>query len=319
MGSVEVVVAALAEEGQGNRMLRLEPVAGALLPFEAGAHIDVHLPNGLVRQYSIASTPHVRDHYLLCVRRESDSRGGSGFIHEQLQVGQRLTISPPRNLFALQPAEEYLLVAGGIGITPLLSMAEALDAAGKPFELHYYVRERGHAAFVARLDAGFRHGRIHLHCDAEGNNPLSRPPAGLHAPAPGRRLYLCGPDGFMRHVTDTALQGGWDEQRIHREAFGPSATTSTAVDRAFEVELASSGRVFSVPAERSIASVLCEAGIDVPLSCEMGICGACLTPVIAGQADHRDSVQSDAEKVSRDQRIALCCSRSQTPRLVVGL
>ncbi|WP_049623629.1 PDR/VanB family oxidoreductase [Frateuria defendens] len=322
MTTLSVIIDTLAAQGAGNLAVHLVAADGTTLPaFEAGAHVDVHLPNGLIRQYSIASSPHQREHYVLCVRREPASRGGSAYVHDQLRVGQRLAISLPRNLFALEPAGHYLLMAGGIGITPLLAMAEALDAAGTPFELHYYVRERGHAAFARRLAAGFRHGAVHVHCDAEGSNPANRLPEGLDTPGAARRLYLCGPDGFMRYVTDTALQRGWNEAQIHREAFGPAPvpTAPAATDGAFEVELASNGQVFSVPADKTIAAVLCEAGVEVPLSCEMGMCGACLTPVVAGQADHRDTVQSEAEKASPNQYVTLCCSRSLTPRLVIGL
>jgi vanillate O-demethylase ferredoxin subunit len=321
MTTIPVVVDALMAQGRGSLAVRLVAQDEQALPaFEAGAHIDLHLGRGLIRQYSIASPPHERAHYLLCVKKESASRGGSAHVHERLRVGDALQISLPRNLFALQPAEHQVLLAGGIGITPLLSMAEALDQSMTSFELHYYVQSRRDAAFAKRLASGFAHGRVHLHCSVDGDSCRKGLPAGVQVPAKGTRLYLCGPEGFMQHVVDAALAAGWDQDKIHREAFAaPSAVAPVAGAAAFQVELASSRRVFDIPADRSIASILVDAGVNVPLSCEMGICGACLTPVIDGVVDHRDSVQSDAERAAPLQQIALCCSRSHSAMITIDL
>jgi len=186
-----------------------------LPPFEAGAHVDLHFPNNLVRQYSIASSPLQLDHYLLCIRREASSRGGSAYVHEQLRVGQSLTISAPRNLFALRPHAPAVLLAGGIGITPLLSMALALDAEGQSFELHYYVRHRHEVAFSRLLNHGFRHGTVYLHCSAEGDSLRAGLPVCLHTPDRQTHIYVCGPQGFMAEVRQRTSAQGWCAEQIH--------------------------------------------------------------------------------------------------------
>lgn len=316
MALLQVVVTDIAEQGEGNRALTLAPLLGELPPFEAGAHVDVHLPGGVVRQYSIASAPDERDrHYVLCVKLAPASRGGSRHIHEQLVAGQRLWISLPRNHFPLQADGPHLLLAAGIGITPLLSMAQALDARGEAFVLHHYVRERAQAAFAGRLAQGFAHGRVQVHADAEGESPLTHVPGELAQPR--GHLYLCGPGGFMDHFAALAGRAGWPVQNIHSERFDPVELVR-ADDAPFEVELASSGEVVEVPAGQSIAQALGEAGIPVEVSCEQGMCGACVTGVLAGVPDHRDCVLGAAEHAAND-RMTLCCSRSRSPRLVLAL
>lgn len=317
---IDVLVDGLSAQGAGNLGLRLVRADGGALPgFSAGAHVDLHLPNGLVRQYSIASGQDRLDRYVLCVRREAASRGGSAWLHGQVRLGQALRISAPRNLFALQPASGYLLLAGGIGITPLLSMAQALDRQGTGFELHYYVQEPAHAAFGRRLRAGFAHGQVHLHAASEGGDARTALPAALQAPDPQARVYLCGPYAFMEHVTSAALASGWDASRIHREAFAAPPAPPTAADQAgFEVQIASTGQLVHVAGDCSIAQALSAAGVPVSLSCEMGMCGACLTGVLAGEPDHRDSVLNAAEHAANDQ-MTVCCSRSRSPRLVLDL
>jgi vanillate O-demethylase ferredoxin subunit len=313
----EVRIATVADEGYGQRALRLEPLHGALPPFEAGAHVDVHLPDGLIRQYSIASAPQQRDHYLLCVRRTDDSRGGSRQLCGSIAPGDRLRISAPRNLFALRTGTRQVLIAAGIGITPLLSMAEALEARGEEFVLHYYVRHREQVAFAARLRQGFRHGRVLLHASADGASPRTHVPVEIRAATSRDQLYLCGPAPFMDRFAALAGGFGWSPAQVHREHFGAIARPAEG-ERAFEVQLASSGRVVTVPAQVSIAQALRAAGIAAPVSCEQGICGACLTGVLAGEPEHRDSVLGEAERCAGRQ-LALCCSRSHSPRLVLDL
>ncbi|MCC4619972.1 PDR/VanB family oxidoreductase [Xanthomonas cassavae CFBP 4642] len=315
----EVRVAAVAEQGPRQRAIRLESIGSELPAFEAGAHVDLHLPDGMIRQYSIASAPHVRDHYVLCVKLADASRGGSRHLCEQLSPGDRLQISSPRNLFPLHPGERHVLLAAGIGITPLLSMAEALEARGEPFVLHYYVRRHTDVAFGQRLQQGFLHGQVQLHLSDGGQSPRVHVPEELGQARARDQLYLCGPAAFMDHFTQLALARGWRAAQLHRERFAAvDPAHDHGAERAFEVELAASGRVLQVPADGSIASALLDAGIEVPLSCEQGMCGACLTGVLAGVPDHRDSVLSDAERASNTQ-ITLCCSRSRSPRLVLDL
>ena len=321
MDTFPVIVDALSAQGRGNLAVRLVAASGGELPpFDAGAHIDVHLAKaGVIRQHSIASPSHERDHYLLCIKLEAASRGGSAYVHEQLRVGDLLNVSLPRNLFKLQDGSRHLLVAGGIGITPLVSMAESLEQTATPFELHYYVRERPDTAFKARWAKGFSYGSIRVHSSTDGDSARNDVPAALRMPTDASQLYLCGPDGFMRHLAQSALDLGWQSSAIHQEAFGAAVAQAEVASESFQVMLASSGQVFDIPCERTIASVLMEGGVAVSLSCEMGICGACLTTVLEGQIDHRDTVQTDAEKSAAQQQIALCCSRGRTSRIVIDL
>ncbi|TBU96870.1 xanthine hydroxylase reductase [Stutzerimonas kirkiae] len=312
-----VTITETRPEGLGNQALRLEPTGGELQPFEAGAHVDVHLPNGLVRQYSIASAPHRRDHYLLCVKHEAQSRGGSQYVCEALQVGTELRISAPRNLFPLHAGETQVLVGAGIGLTPLLAMAESLECDGRPFVLHHYSRAREQVPFLERLLRGFSHGRVYLHHSRDGASPRQHIPREISAPPPGGQLYLCGPEAFMQRFGELALEHGWAAASVHREAFGGTLAEPPAEgDEAFEVLLASSGRLIRVEADRSIAAALLEAGVDVPLSCEMGICGACTVEVLEGTPEHRDSVLSEQERTGH---MTLCCSRSRSARLTLNL
>lgn len=312
---LSVIVDGLWRQGNKSLAVRLVAENGEALPeWQPGAHIDVHLPCGVIRQYSLTGGCE-NEGYLICVGRETASRGGSRYIHETLRPGQKLLISAPRNLFALQEAERVLLLAAGIGITPLYAMALALEAAGTPFTLHYYVRQAESAAFAREL-AQIEQGNCVIHTTSPrtllaGHIPVAT--AGLHA-------WVCGPAEFMEKVRDVATAKGWDEAHLHSEAFQPAAPVSGGeAGEIFTVKLASTGERWPVPADKTIAQVLQENGVDVPLSCEMGICGACLTPVIDGVVDHRDSVQSEAEKNGPDQQVALCCSRSHSGELVIGL
>ncbi|WP_413725697.1 PDR/VanB family oxidoreductase [Sodalis sp. RH16] len=322
MEKLAVFVDALSRQGEHCIAVRLTPEPGKSLPaWEAGAHIDLHLANGLIRQYSLTGPPGETDHYLICVKNERDSRGGSRYLHNELRLGQQMEISPPRNLFPLEEADSYLLIAGGIGLTPLLAMAEELERLKQPFELHYYVKRRSHVIFRERLDSHFAYGRCHVGSGCEGRSPRTALPEGLAQPAAGKKLYLCGPEAFMSHIRNRALDAGWRSEDIHSESFQPRARNipCTQIEHDFTVTLKSSGMSFTVPPDKTIAAVLQEHGVDVPLSCEMGICGACLTPVLEGKADHRDTVQSETEKAGHKQQITLCCSRSLTGNLVIDL
>ena len=310
---LSVIVDGLWREGDKSLAVRLVADNGDALPaWQPGAHVDVHLPCGVVRPYSLTGACG-DESYLICVGRETASRGGSRYVHETLRPGQKLMISAPRNLFPLQQAERVLLLAAGIGITPLYAMALQLKATGTPFTLHYYVRNRESAAFGRELS---RLGECLIHTTSPRTALAEHLPAaesGLHA-------WVCGPAGFMEKVREVATAKGWDDAHLHSEAFQPVAPAAGGeAGEIFTVKLASTGERWPVPADKTIAQVLQENGVAVPLSCEMGICGACLTPVIDGVVDHRDSVQSEAEKGAMDQQVALCCSRSYSGKLVIGL
>lgn len=321
MNTLQVIVDGIFRQGSNNLAVSLVAANGEPLPaWQPGAHIDLHLANGLIRQYSLTGPAAGGDRYLICVARESASRGGSRYVHDSLRPGQTLTISAPRNVFALAEASQVVLLAAGIGITPLYAMAEQLEACGTPFVLHYYAKQRENVAFVRELSRSFRHGNCHIWYSSEGRSAREHLPPELAAPAPGSRLYLCGPAGFMQHIRERATAQGWQAENIHSEAFAPVAAPATATDdESFTVTLASSGESWPVPANKTIACVLLDNGVSVPLSCEMGMCGACLTPVLEGEADHRDTVQSDSEKSAPQQQIALCCSRSHSRNLVIDL
>jgi vanillate O-demethylase ferredoxin subunit len=315
---IEVIIRAMRLEAEGILGLELVAAEGTDLPaFEAGAHIDLHLPNGLIRQYSLCNDPRERHRYRIAVLRDAASRGGSQAVHELLRIDQRLSISAPRNLFALdEQAPRSLLLAGGIGITPLLSMAWRLHALGADFALHQCVRSAKLAAFAERLASVPFAARTHLHCDdGEAAQKLDLP-ALLAAEPAGSQLYVCGPNGFMEYVLDTARAQGWAEDRLHREYF--AAPEAESGGGAFTLRIASSGLELQVPEDRTALEVLEDAGFDIPVSCGQGICGTCLTRVVDGQPEHRDLFLSDEEKARNDQ-FTPCCSRSRSACLVVDL
>ena len=316
---IEVSVVARNNQAQDICSFELARTDGAPLPaFEAGAHIDVHLPGGLIRQYSLCNPPWENQSYLIGVLKDPASRGGSQAMHEQMQVGQRLLIGEPRNLFPLsENARRSLLFAGGIGITPILCMAERLHQLGADFELHYCARSSERAAFIERLQAAPFAERVQLHFDDGPAAQRLDAAALLTEPAADTHLYVCGPGGFMAHVLDTAKAQGWADQRAHREYFA-AAPINHGNDGSFAVQLASSGQIIQIPADQSVAEVLEASGIVIPLSCEQGICGTCLTRVLAGEPEHRDLFLTEAEQAQNDQ-FTPCCSRAKSPLLVLDL
>lgn len=286
--------------------------------FEPGAHIDVHVPGcGLIRQYSLWNDPAESFCYRIAVLRDASSRGGSRKLHEGLREGDILQIGEPRNNFGLAPAQEYILFAGGIGVTPLLSMAQYLKRTGRRFALHYFVRSRERAAFLDWIAGSSIAEHVRLHVDEEkqaGTLEL----ADILAPASqDARIYVCGPLGFINWVQTSATDHHWDSGRIHIERFS-SGPDSFMNDEAFDVEIAGTGEVFQIPPGRSVADVLAENGFFIPISCGAGICGTCITGVLAGTPEHRDQVLSPDEH-ARGEVFTPCCSRSRGGRLVLDL
>lgn len=316
---IEVVVREVTQETPDVRRITLSHPDGALLPpFEAGAHIDVHLPNGMVRQYSLISDPVRSDAYQLGVLKEKGSRGGSQWLHETLATNDRLRVSPPRNLFPLiQPARRHILFAGGIGITPILSMVRHLAAKREDFEVYYSVRNGLDAAFYddlaslapkerVRLITGGREAARSIFLDA------------LRAPSGGTHLYVCGPSGYIQAVFEIARQQGWPETQMHAEAFGALVSSHDEADEAFSVQLARTGKTIQVAENQTVLRALAAYGIEIPFSCEQGVCGTCLTGVIAGVPDHRDQYLTDEERDANDQ-FTPCCSRAKSPQLILDL
>ena len=294
----------------------IDPTGVPLPPFAAGAHIDVRAGDGIVRQYSLSNDPSERHRYRLGVLRDPNSRGGSTAIHAGFAEGDDVEVGVPRNLFPLHgEMAASLLLGGGIGITPLLSMAYELFTSGADFELHYSVRDRSRAAFLDEIEAGPLAPCSTLHLDEGGPEQNLKVADLLAAADVTSHLYVCGPTGFIDHVLGEARRVGWNEDQLHSESF--SAASDLDGDT-FEIVAARSGKRFVIPTGKSAAEVLVAAGVDVAVSCEQGICGTCLTDVIEGTPDHRDLVQSEEEKAGNKQ-IALCCSRSLTPTIVVDI
>ena len=294
-------------ECEGILRLVLEPIAGLLSEPEPGAHVDLHLPGGLVRQYSLTVGSSTRA-YVIGVLREPKSRGGSTYVHETLRPGALLQISPPRNAFPLDDsADPAFLVSGGIGVTPLLAMAEELSRSDRPWSMMACVRSRAQLAFqedIARFG-------IRVRADDEDGIPDM---AALLADVPDNaHLYCCGPGPMLdAFVEATAAR---DPSRVHLERFEP--VKPKAGEGEILVELARSGETIVVPSDKTILEALQEAGIDAPSSCRVGVCGTCEVQVLAGEPDHRDLILTDEEHAAG--RMLLCCSRSKTQTLVLDL
>ncbi|MFH7042061.1 PepSY domain-containing protein [Paucibacter sp. JuS9] len=316
---LRVRVQAIGEEALGIKSFELVSADGRPLPaFEAGAHVGVHLENGLVRQYSLCNDPAERARYLIAVKRSDTSRGGSAAMHEQVRVGDVLTIDGPRNNFPLAAgATHQVLLAAGIGITPLLGMAQHLQGRGASFELHYLAHSQEHVAFAELLRQPRFEGRVHIHYSM-GSERLQQWLGRLLAVhASGHHLYLCGSNRFMEAVQQVAAAASWPAEAIHVEHFGADTKLVGAPCEPFELHLRRSGRTLQVPADRSIVEVLDAAGVPVPTSCREGVCGTCSTRVIEGRCEHRDAFLSPAEHAAGD-RIITCVSRA-SGRLVLDL
>ncbi|RDI27285.1 PDR/VanB family oxidoreductase [Pseudacidovorax intermedius] len=318
MTSLQVRVQRKSQEAEGIVALELVSADGRPLPgFGAGSHIDVHLPNGLVRQYSLCNSAAERHRYRIAVLREPASRGGSAAVHDLVKEGDVLTISAPRNHFALHDAPRSLLLAGGIGVTPILCMAQRLATWGADFEMHYCTRSPARTAFREEIAASGFADKVHLHHDDGPEAQKLRVAELLKTPEPGTQIYVCGPGGFIDHVVNTAKANGWPAQQIHLEYFA-AAAQDTSGDQPFEVKLTSSGQTYRIPKDQTIVQALRAEGVEIMVSCEQGVCGTCITRVLEGVPDHRDCYLTDDERVANDQ-FTPCCSRSKTPLLVLDL
>ncbi len=319
LSSLSVRVARKATEAADICTFELVGVDGGALPaFSAGSHVDVALPNGLTRQYSLCNDPKETHRYLIGVLRDPASRGGSQAMHEQVQEGQVLQISAPKNHFPLaHDAQRSLLLAGGIGVTPILCMAERLAITGADFEMHYSTRSRERTAFYERIASSAYAPRVQFHFDDGGADQKLDIAALLAAPQTGVHLYVCGPKGFMDAVLNTARAQGWPEGQLHYEFFAAEVVKSES-DASFEVKLASSGRIITVLKDQTVTQALSAAGVEVQTSCEQGVCGTCLTRVLEGLPDHKDMYLTPEEQAANDQ-FTPCCSRSKTPMLVLDL
>lgn len=291
---------------------------GALPAYTPGSHIDVHIEPGLVRQYSLCEPPGKTESYLIAVKNEPQSRGGSWAMHERVKEGGVLTISEPRNNFALvSGAKHHLLLAGGIGITPLLSMARHLVASAASFELLYFTRSIQHTAFHDLLSAPEFKGKVVFHYALEPDAVRAYLRKHLWRHPEGGHMYLCGPRPFMDLVETTAA-ATWPPEAVHLEYFAAAPESLSGPRDTFTVKLARAGGEFTIPAEKSIVQALADHGITIETSCEQGVCGTCLTGVLEGVPDHRDVFLTDDEKRGCDKMMP-CVSRAKSELLVLDL
>lgn len=303
-------------EAEGIIGVELRPRGDTVFaPFTPGAHIDLHLDNGLVRSYSLCNSPEDPGRYVLGILRDRNSRGGSAYVHQNLRVGMPLTISPPRNHFPLhEDAAHTVLVAGGIGVTPLYCMFNRLRALNRSVELLYCARSRREAAFVEAL-AAVTDAPVRLHFDDEQGGAIDLQAFLAERPSTAH-FYCCGPtpmiEAFER-LCDTLGHGN-----AHVERFAASAHAPATPQRGYQVKLARSAKVIDVPSGMSLLDALLKSGVDVACSCREGVCGACETPVLEGEPDHRDSVLTQAEKMA-NRTMMVCVSGCKGAHLVLDL
>lgn len=297
------------------RRLVLRTTDGSAIPvYRAGAHIELHVPGErpLSRAYSLVTPAAGGDSVEIAVQLEEHSTGGSRWVHS-LKVGDTLTAEAPRNLFPLEDsAEEHLLFAGGIGITPILCMARELAANGGRYALHYAARDAQRAAYCAEVEA-----LPNSRCWFDGGDPSKGMPLAevIGAPAAGRHLYVCGPKGFISAVFDTGRSLGLPDSHLHCELF--TGALDAEGDRPFTVELTASGLTLDVPVGKTVMDVMEEAGLDPMFDCRRGECGICIAKVIEGEADHRDICLSERER--NEGGFCTCVSRARSERLVLEL
>jgi ferredoxin-NADP reductase len=306
--------------GDDIKAIEIAAADGDTLPAaDAGAHIDVHLPDGTVRQYSITTPGPAPASYLIGVLRDPNTRGGSSYLVDRLQTGDPLSITGPRNHFMLnETAASYQLIAGGIGVTPLLAMARRLVELGRPVEFHYLVRSRDRAAFLDELALLLPAGALHLHVDEEAGLPDLKAITGDAEPE--RHIYACGPEPLLAAIR--AATTGWPGEQVQFERFKNTALPDSAdqigTTQTCRVELRQSGISFDLQADETLLEALERQQIDMPCLCREGICGTCAVGVLAGDVDHRDALQDDDEK-AQNELMYVCVSRPTGPHLVLDL
>lgn len=320
-GTLDVRVKQIRYEGKGINSYELTNPSGQALPrFEAGSHIDVHLKNGVIRQYSLCNSPAERNRYVIAVLKDESGRGGSRAVHESIGAGDIVTISKPRNHFALaEGARKVVLIAGGIGVTPLKAMAHELEQRGVDFDMHYCARSQDAAAFGPEFASMLRAGKLHYHFDdgAEADRLDLR--ALLAEPQPGTHVYYCGPGGFMAACADAASH--WPKGTVHFEHFKapeqpkrePSGTENA---EGCDVTIASTGQVIHVGPEQNFSEALGEASVEVPTSCCAGLCATCKVRYLEGEVEHNDFILDEDE---RREFLTVCVSRPISKTLILDL
>ncbi len=312
--ALEVLLTSIQMAAKDTNLYTFRRADGAAMPGATpGSHISLMLPNGIERQYSLTNYGPSLTEYIVGVKLDPNSRGGSLFMHTHLRVGQPITIEPPRNNFPLvETADHVVLFAGGIGVTPIYCMAKRLIELGRSWELYYSARSRIDAAFVKELES---YPQVKLHFDQEkgGVMPIANIIAGLPK---NSHMYCCGPTPMLAAFEAAAAASGFSAEQVHVEYFTPKF--AAAAEGGYTVQLERSKKELKVPEGKSILQVVREAGVDVPFSCEEGICGACETRVISGTPDHRDSILTESERKA-NATMMICCSGSKSPRLVLDL
>jgi ferredoxin-NADP reductase len=310
-------VSRITHEAQDIASFELvDPLGLELPPFTAGAHVDVRIHETIRRQYSLCNDPQERHRYVIAVLNELAGRGGSRSMHEQIAPGSVLFVSAPRNHFPLagREARFHLLLAGGIGVTPMLAMIAELERRASPWHMHYCTRSPSRTGFLDRLRPLIEAGKVELHHDdgdpARGLD-IKRT---LQAFEVGTHVYFCGPPGFMSAAK--ASVGAWPPFNVHCEYFTGAEHRNDDAKASFQVKLKKSGQVFDIPADRSIVEVLRDNGFDIETDCEDGYCGTCITRYLDGEPEHRDTVLGDDE---RKRYAMICCARARSPMLVLDL
>ncbi len=305
----------LTWEAEGVISLSLRPLDGELLPAWApGAHLDLHLPGGLVRQYSLCGDPADRSAWRVAVLREQAGRGGSAIVHDQLRPGTVLDVVGPRNNFELREAESHLFIAGGIGITPLLAMVAEVEASRRPWQLLYGGRTRAGMAFLGELARYGDHVLVHPQ-DEYGLLDLD---AVLGEPTAGRHVYCCGPEPLLSAVEDRCRNWAPGSLQVERFAAKPQAPHDPTAEQAFEAVFEQSGVTVTVAPGQSILQAAEAAGLDLPNSCREGICGTCEAAVLEGRPDHRDSLLTEDERAA-DDTMMICVGRAFGDRIVLDV
>src|SRR5580693_824969 len=316
-GLIDARLSKIQDVARDTKLYTFERIDGGKLPgYKPGAHIDLHLPNGLLRQFSLVVPAENHDSYTVGVKRDENSRGGSRYIIEQMKVGDQIKISTPRNNFPLvEKAEHVVLFAGGIGITPIWCMAQELAALGRSWKIHYACRSQADMAFLSdlkKLEQKF----VHLHFDDEaGGKVMDLVAAIAEAPADAH-FYCCGPNPMLKAFEAAAASR--PRANVHIEYFTAKEETSANELGGFWVELSRSGEEYFIPPGKKVLEVLFDAGVDVDYSCELGICGACETRVISGTIVHHDSVLSEEEQAAGD-KVMICCCGCTSERLVLDM
>jgi vanillate O-demethylase ferredoxin subunit len=313
--TLDTRVTQVRREAEDIVSIELADAAGeALPPFEPGAHVDVHVAGGFLRQYSLCNDPAERHRYVIAVLREPNGRGGSATLYG-IKPGEMLTVSYPRNHFPLagREAQSHLLLAGGIGVTPMMAMVAALKARGAEYRMHYCTRSPERTAFLDRLGPDIEAGRVVLHHDGGDPSKGLDIAALLASYRLGTHLYYCGPASFMNGVKNAT--GAWPPHTVHFEYF--TAPEHEAYDNApFQIEIAGTGQLFDVPASESIVDVLRANDFSIDTDCREGYCGTCITRYLKGEPEHRDTVLSEKE---RKNYVMICCARAKVSPLVLDL